>query len=39
MRSGAGEPRLDSGVIVSFQQIDTVALGQAVAGPMRRQGR
>jgi len=26
------------GVIVSFQQIDTVAAGQAVASPMRRLG-
>jgi hypothetical protein len=26
------------GVIVSFQQIDTVAAGQAVACPMRRLG-
>jgi hypothetical protein len=27
-----------SGVIVSFQQIDTVAADQAVASPMRRLG-
>ena len=27
-----------TGVIVSFQQIDTVAAGQAVASPMRRLG-
>ena len=27
-----------AGVIVSFQQIDTVAAGQAVASPMRRLG-
>ena len=26
------------GVIVSFQQIDTVAAGQAVGSPMRRLG-
>ena len=30
--------KLLGGVIVSFQQIDTVAAGQAVASPMRRLG-
>ena len=35
-RQAVGEAR--GGVIVSFQQIDTVAADQAVASPMRRLG-
>ena len=34
----AWRPKALEGVIVSFQQIDTVAADQAVASPMRRLG-